>query len=501
MKISIRYKFTIGLLIIFCLFFNIMSLLINNTIMKNNEKVISNELENSERDLNTYFEQFLVLNNIRLNSNDFEKYSMDIGGALSSKLNYKVELYKNDGKLLLNIDYSSGNTYSAIENLVKDDFKDLHSALKGQAAYKIVKIDKKYEAIFSQPLYEDKIELGVLRYTRDYTELFQAGNNLLMNIKICMVFMFLMLFMFLFFLSTKITLPILKLNKITKEMSRGNYDIDITVNSKDEIGELGESFNMMKKKIKEQLQTIRKDMDDLVKVESHRKAFFDNVTHEMKTPLTVIEGYTQMILDDGTSDKKLTIRSALKIKKESNRLYKMITDILNMSKLESKRNAEIKEKLDISHIVKNICDDMGIKAKKYEITIEKNLKDNICIFANSDDIHKMMVNVIDNSIKYSDVKSMINVNIFKSNDNCTIIVEDHGQGISEKALQKIFEPFYREGKCSVSKMEGSGLGLSIVKSIVDKYKGTINIESEINKGTKVCIRIPLFLQSGNKLIE
>ncbi|WP_446897374.1 ATP-binding protein [Clostridium sp. LBM24168] len=492
MKVSIRYKFIIGFMVIFCFFFNIMSLFINNIIIKNNEKIISDELENSQKDLNIYFQQFLVLNNIRLNSGNFEKYAINIGAALSSKLNSKIRLYKNDGKLLLNIDYSNVSDYSDVENFRKDDFKDVRFASKGQSAYRIVRINKKYEAVFSQPLYVGKANIGILRYARDYTELFRAGNNLLINIKVCMIFMFSVLFLFLFFLSTKITLPILKLNNITKKMSKGDYNIDITVNSKDEIGELGQSFNMMRKKIKEQIRTIKEDMKDLIKMERHRKSFFDNVTHDMKTPLTIIDGYAQMILDDGISDKKLTIKAALKIKKESSRLHKMIIDVLNISKVESQSNRKINEKLDMACILENICDDMSIRAKKYDIAIEKKLEHGTYIFANSDDIRKMIVNIIDNSIKYSSTKSIINVNMFKTNDNCNIVVKDNGIGIKGKALERIFEPFYRDEKDSISRIEGNGLGLSIVKSIVDNYKGTIHIESKSNGGTKVYIKIPLF---------
>lgn len=508
MKFSIRYKFTIGLLLIFCLSFNLMTLFINNIVMKNNEKVISNELLSSQRDLNIYYKQFVMINSIQVSSEDFEKYSSSIGSALSSKLNNRIVLYKKDGSLLLDTDYSNGNMYlnlgniySDVENFIEDDFKDLEFAVKGQSAYKIVKINKTYKVIFSEPLYIDETILGILRYTKDYTELFEAGNTLVLKIKIFMLFIFLILFVFSFLLSTKIIIPIIKLNKNTKEIGNGNFNIDVIIESNDEIGELGESFNIMKRKIKEQIETIEKDRDDLIKLEGHRKVFFDNVTHEMKTPLTIIDGYAQMILDEGNSDEKLIIKASYKIKKEANKLNHMIMNILNMSKLESKRDMEIKEKLRMSHIIKNICDDMSIKAKKYEIIIEKVLEEDVYIFASRDDIWRMLVNIIDNSIKYGNVKAVIKVRLFKENDNCTIIVEDEGKGINNEALQRIFEPFYRAGNSYSSKREGNGLGLSIVKSIVDKYKGSINIESEADEGMSVCIKIPMLLQFGNKLIK
>ena len=501
MKFSIRYKFAIGLLLIFCLCFNLMTLFINNIVMENNKKVISNELLGSEKDLNIYCKQFVMINSIKANSEEFEKYSSKIGSALSSKLNNRIILYKKDGSLLLDTDYSDGNMYSDGGNSIEDDFKDLKLAIKGQSSYKIIKVNNTYKVIFSAPLYTDETTLGILRYAKDYTELFEAGKDLILKIKMFMLFMFLILFLFSLLLSTKIIIPIIKLNKSTKEISNGNFDVDVIIESNDEIGELGESFNIMKGKIKDQIETIEKDRDDLIKLESHRKIFFDNVTHEMKTPLTIIDGYAQMVLDEGNSDEKLIIKATSKIKKEANKLHHMIVDILNMSKLESKRDMEIKEKLSMPHIIENICEDMSVKAKKYEISIEKTLEEDVYVFASRDDIWRMLVNIIDNSIKYGNVKAVIRVSLFKENDNCTIIVEDEGKGIKNEALQRIFEPFYRVDNSYLCKSEGNGLGLSIVKSIVDKYKGSINIESETNEGTKVYIKIPLYLQFGNKVIK
>gem|GEM_PF-276501 len=501
MKFSIRYKFTIGFLLIFCLCFTFITIFINNIVMVNNEKVISNELLSSQTDINTYLKQFLMINSIKSNSGEFEKKSSDIGAALSSKLNTRIVLYKKDGSLLLDTDNNNGNMFSDSGKLITDSFMDLKSAVKGQSAYNIVELDKTYKVIFSEPLYIDKTTLGVLRYTVDYTELFQNGNNIVIKLKVFMLFMFFILFIFSILLSTKIIIPIIKLNKSTKEISNGNFNIDVLIESNDEIGELGQSFKIMKGKIKEQIETIKKDRDGLIKLEGHRKVFFDNATHEMKTPLTIIDGYAQMILDECNADEKLIIRAASKIKSQSNKLNQVIVDILDMSKFESEGNMLLKEKFNMAPIVNSICGDMSVKAKKYEIIIEKSLDQNIYIFANRDDIWRMLVNIIDNSIKYGNVKAVIRVNLFKDNDYCNITVEDEGKGINKEALQMIFEPFYRVDKNNSSKMHGNGLGLSIVKAIVEKYKGSINITSKTNQGTKVYIKIPLLLQVGNKLIE
>jgi signal transduction histidine kinase len=501
MRFSIKYKFTIGLLIIFCFSFNLMTLFMDNIVMENNKKVISDELSSSERDINIYFNQYLIINGIDESNNGIEKNADTIADGLATQLNNRIVLYKNNGKLLLDTEYNNGNLFSDVDNKYVDNFKDLTLSLKGNPAYKIVKINNNYNVIFSEPLYKDNSIVGVLRYSKDYSELFNSGNNLLVKMKIFLLLMFLLIFVFSILLSTKITIPIIKLSKNTKEISNGNFHIAVAIKSKDEIGELGESFNIMKEKIKVQIETIEKDRDALIKLEGHRKVFFDNVTHEMKTPLTIIEGYSQMILDEVNSDEELVIKAASKIKNESNKLHNMIVEILNMSKLESKVETGVLEPLNLATLITHICNDMSIKAKRYEINIALKLEENIYVYANREDVCRMLVNIIDNSIKYGNVNSTIKVALLKENSQGIITIEDKGQGISDEDLQKIFEPFYRSNKNYGTEKSGNGLGLSIAKSIAHKYKGNIDIESVINEGTTVCIKIPMFLQLGNNLIR
>lgn len=135
---------------------------------------------------------------------------------------------------------------------------------------------------------------------------------------------------------------------------------------------------------------------------------------------------------------------------------------------------------------------LKVRADKYGISINKNLEEKIYLYANLNDLNSMIVNIIDNSIKYSNVKSTITINLFKDKENCYLLVEDEGKGIGEDALQNIFAPFYRGENSLEDRKQGNGLGLAIVKSIVSKYNGKIQIESKINVGTKVLIRIPLF---------
>lgn len=493
MKFSLRYKFVIGLIIIFCIGFNVMSFFMNKIIVDNSKKIISKEFTTNRKDLTLYLKQFMMMNNIKNNEEDFQQHINEISESLSLKLDDRVIFYKNNGQLLLDTAYANGDilVFYNIDKNIRDSKEDLKTAFTGKGAFSILNYENNYIAAFSFPINIDGKNLCIMRYSKDYSYLFQLNRNLLGITKRMILIIFILTCIFAILLSTKITIPIVKLSKVTKEISKGNFDLDVNINSSDEIGELGENFKLMKDRIKEQIEIINKDRDNLKIAESHRKTFFDNVTHEMKTPLTIISGYAQMILDDGYKDENILNKGAGKIKIESNRMHKMVLDLLTMSKLESYADINRKEKINMEEVVSVICEDMMIKANKYDIKIKKCLQENLFIYGNKEEIRRMIINIIDNSIKYGNVKSTIIISLYCENNICALTVEDEGKGIPEDKIHKIYDPFYRVDKKGEREKGSNGLGLTIVKSIVENHKGKIKIESREGVGTKVHINLPL----------
>ncbi|WP_027626012.1 HAMP domain-containing sensor histidine kinase [Clostridium lundense] len=493
MKFSIRYKFMVGLIIIFCIGFNVISFFMNKIIVDNSKRIISKEFATNKKDLDLYLRQFMMMNNIKNNEKDFEEHINEISEALSLKLDDRVTFYKNNGQLLLDTAYADGDvlTFYTVDKNIIDNKEDLKAAFTGKSAFSIINYENNYIVAFAFPINMDGKNLCIIRYSKDYSYLFQLNRNLLGITKKMILIIFMLTCIFTILLSTKITIPIVKLSKITKEISKGNFNLDVNINSSDEIGELGENFNLMKEKIKEQIEIINKDRDNLKIIESHRKTFFDNVTHEMKTPLTIISGYAQMILDDGYEDKKILNKGATKIKIESNRMHKMVLDLLTMSKLESYVEINRKEKIDMEEVVNAICEDMMIKANKYNIKIKKCIGKEIFIYGNKEEIRRMIINIMDNSIKYGNIMSTINIGLYSEENFCFLTVEDEGKGIPEGKMHKIYEPFYRVDKRGEREKGSNGLGLTIVKSIIENHEGKIKIESREGIGTKVYISIPL----------
>ncbi|CDI48498.1 HAMP domain-containing sensor histidine kinase [Clostridium tetani] len=501
MKFSLRYKFTVGLIIIFCIGFNVMSFFMNKIIVDNSKKIISKEFVDNRKDLSLYIRQFMMMNNIKNDEDDFQQNINEISEALSLKLDDRVIFYKNNGQLLLDTAYADGDVliFYNINKDIKDNKEDLKTAFTGKSAFSIINYENNYIVAFSFPINIDGKNLCIMRYSKDYSYLFELNRNLLGITKRVILIIFILTCVFTILLSTKITIPIVKLSKVTKEISKGNFDLDVNINSSDEIGELGENFNLMKCKIKEQIEIIKRDRDNLERMESYRKIFFDNVTHEMKTPLTIISGYAQMILDDGYKDEKILNKGATKIKIESNRMYKMVLDLLTMSKLESYADINREEKINIEEIINTICEDMTIRANKYNIKIKKCLQKNLFICGNKEEIRRMIINIIDNSIKYGNVKSTIIISLYSEDNFCVLTVEDEGKGIPENKIHKIYDSFYRVCKKGEREKDSNGLGLTIVKSIVEAHKGKIKIESTEGLGTKVYINLPC-LQIGNNCL-
>ncbi|EMS72646.1 sensor histidine kinase [Ruminiclostridium cellobioparum] len=215
----------------------------------------------------------------------------------------------------------------------------------------------------------------------------------------------------------------------------------------------------------------------------------DNVTHELKTPITVITGYAQAMKENGFSDRNMYDKAVFYISDESRRLNNMVVELLELSEVSSTNFKYFFENADIGELVRQTCEEMQIKAKKYNIDIRSNVPENLFLICDRDRLKGVLINLIDNSIKYGNVNSSIEVRAYREGKKVFIRVKDEGEGISEDNMEKLFEPFFRVSK-KVSRESGSaGLGLTIVKNIVEKHGGVVEVQSKLKEGTEVIIRL------------
>lgn len=223
-----------------------------------------------------------------------------------------------------------------------------------------------------------------------------------------------------------------------------------------------------------------------VEAEIIRSEFTSNVSHELKSPLTSIMGFAEMIKSGMVTDEKDIKEFSGMIYKESSRLLQMIEELLSLSKL-NEENIVLKENVNVRKVAEDVADSLSFEAKKKNIDIEIEGEGEI-ISANTL-IYEMLFNLVSNSIKYSNDDKVVRIKIEDEKDKMSIAVEDQGIGIKREEIPRIFERFYTVDKSRSKQNGGTGLGLSIVKHIINVLKGDIKVESDPGKGTKFTITL------------
>ena len=221
--------------------------------------------------------------------------------------------------------------------------------------------------------------------------------------------------------------------------------------------------------------------------EKIRSEFSANVSHELKTPLTSIYGFSELIKNNMVKDENDKEEFINRIYEESKRLLVLIDDIIQISSLESNENIN-KTIVDLEEIVNRVVENNLENAKNRNISIEKS--GSAKINANATMMWELITNLVENAIKYNRENGFIKINISESKDYVEMKFVDSGIGISEKDQERIFERFYRADKSRSKKSGGTGLGLSIVKHIVISHNGEIKIESKENIGTTIIVKLP-----------
>lgn len=232
------------------------------------------------------------------------------------------------------------------------------------------------------------------------------------------------------------------------------------------------------------------DISERVRAENMRKDFVANVSHELKTPLTSISGFAETLKLNENIDKETRNRFLTIIDGEANRLRRLIEDILTLSFIENDKKEE-KEAINLYSVYRRVEDTLMISARTKNISLNCNADETIKIAANADYVKQIILNLVDNAIKYTPENGDVNVKIFADKDDAVIKVSDTGMGIPKEDQARIFERFYRVDKARSREIGGTGLGLAITKHIAMNLGGTISVESELEKGSTFTVRIPM----------
>lgn len=235
---------------------------------------------------------------------------------------------------------------------------------------------------------------------------------------------------------------------------------------------------------------IAKAKTAMLQEKAIRQEFFVNVTHELKTPLTSIKGYTELLAQGFVEEETEKEEFYKRILTETKNMCELIEDSMEISKLESREVCVKKTQIRLCLLLEEVLDSLQVIADRYQVVLHKECEP-LTIQADVNQITVLLKNLIVNAIKYNRPGGEVWVHILKQNSKIMLIVKDNGIGIEEEEQQHIFERFYRVDKGRCKKTGGTGLGLSIVKHIVEYNEGSIELESHFGKGSRFVVWLPM----------
>ncbi|MBS4209297.1 ATP-binding protein [Bacillus sp. FJAT-50079] len=274
--------------------------------------------------------------------------------------------------------------------------------------------------------------------------------------------------------------PLQEMKLAAKQVSEGNLSARIAQYKDDEIGQLAQTFNDM-------AESIQKEDEE-------RRRFLENVSHELRTPLSYIKGYSEAI-HMGIAPEKDVQKYQHIILRESRRMERLVGDLMELAKLESKEFSLEKMPIPLAQTIEESLEKVDQLVKDKQIQLDKQLDYELIVNADSERLEQMLLNILDNAIRYTGQAGKIFVSLKKEEGFGIIRIKDNGKGIPPVDLEKITQRFYRVNKARTRKEGGTGLGLSIVEQLTKLHGGTLEIESELQKGTTISIRLPLLLEN------
>jgi signal transduction histidine kinase len=318
-------------------------------------------------------------------------------------------------------------------------------------------------------------EVAVYIHTPD-AELTVARRELILAYLVPWIISIVIAAGFIMFLARSFSKPLRNMVGTTNRISRG--DLQARVNKlrrRDEIGQLGKALNKMLDKIEE--------------LENSRQEFVSDVSHELRTPVTSINGFVEGMLD-GTIPPEKQRRYLEIVKSESSRLNRLVNDLMVLTRLSGERNKPVKDNFDLNELIRTVAIGMESRISSRNIDMDIQFEDDVTIVnANRDDIERVMVNLLDNAVKFTPDSGNIRITTRARKSKILVGIKDDGVGIPPERLDKIWERFYKEDASRGYTSGGAGLGLSIVRSILDSHDETIEVESIEGKGTEFIFTI------------
>lgn len=380
--------------------------------------------------------------------------------------NIEIQIIDKKGNVLLS---------SGIVSAEKIQTNDFQKALKGEVStWTGNNVDTNEKVMSASSAIKD-LDSNTIAVIRVVTSL-EDVNNLTLKYLFLSVTLLIVILICIFISSTilskTIIEPVKEVNDIARKMSKGQFNERINKHYNDEIGELSDTLNYM--------------ASEILKAEETKNDFISSVSHELRTPLTAIKGWGETILTGSFEDKEEIEKGLKVILRETDRLKNMVDELLDFSKLEGNKLVLNKEKTDIKEEIEEILRLYDGRAIKERISLQTKFTENIPeLSVDRNRFRQVIINILDNAMKFSPKDSNILINVSTLENELIIEIIDNGYGIAKEDLPKIKDKFFKGN----SKKSGSGIGLAVCDKIIKLHGGSLELKSELNKGTNVIIKL------------
>lgn len=329
----------------------------------------------------------------------------------------------------------------------------------------------------------DQIFSGLVKAIASKEGIQQSVQNVRSLLVLAGIGAFFLALGFTFVISRKLSDPLIQMEQATRKIAKGNLETRVQVISGDEIGSLAHAINDLAL--------------DLQRYRDTRSEFLANISHELRTPMTYLEGYAKVVKDGLYETEEERNRYLDIIHQETFRLSHLIHDLFELSKMEEGKIGLHLEWIDFVEVVENVTLKAELKAKEKGLEIKVDLQTDLpMVYADGLRMEQIIFNLMDNAIRYTE-KGTISIQMKKVNSNeITFVIEDTGVGILQDELPYIFERFYRVEKSRSREYGGTGLGLAIVKRLVELQGGCIEVSSEVSRGTRFTMTFPIKAKEG-----
>ncbi len=290
-----------------------------------------------------------------------------------------------------------------------------------------------------------------------------------------------------YFTTKMVVSPILSLTNLSERMSNLDFDAHYTGNASDEIGVLGHSMNLLSQRLKEtvgELKTanlkLQKDIEEKTQIDEMRKEFIANVSHELKTPIALIQGYAEGLTEGMAQDPESRDYYCEVIMDEANKMNKMVKQLLTLSALESGNDAPVMERFDLTELIRGILSSAQLMIGQNGAEVEFFREEPCFVWADEFKIEEVVTNYLNNAINHVQGERRIRIDIEAAQDEVRVTVFNTGNPIPEEDLPNLWTKFYKVDKARTREYGGNGIGLSIVKAIMDSFHRQCGVRNEEN---------------------